>query len=164
MSDSATPWTAARHTPLSFTISQSLLRFTFTESVMWHLLTWGAHLLVSYLFAFSYSSWSSHGKNAGVLFHSLLQWTRFVRTLHYDLSILSGPAQHGSELYCVTQAPAPQQGCDPCRGFLNWCSVNLQYCVSCRCTAKWFNYTYIFRLFSIIDYHKILNIIPCAIE
>ena len=39
--------------------------------------TWGAHLLVSYLFAFSYSSWSSHGKNTAVVCHSLLQWTTF---------------------------------------------------------------------------------------
>ena len=34
MSDSVTPWTAARHTSLSFTISQSLLKFMSTESVM----------------------------------------------------------------------------------------------------------------------------------
>ena len=39
-----------------------------------HLLTWEAHLPVSYLCAFS---WGSHGKNTGVIFHSLLQWTMF---------------------------------------------------------------------------------------
>ena len=34
VSDSATPWTAARQASLSFTISQSLLNFMSTESVM----------------------------------------------------------------------------------------------------------------------------------
>ena len=36
-----------------------------------------------------------------------------------------------------------------------------------RCIAEWFNYTYIhilfLKLFSIIDYYKILTIVPCAI-
>ena len=42
-----------------------------------HLLTWGAHLLVSYLFVFSYCPWGSPGKNTGVSCHFLLQWTTF---------------------------------------------------------------------------------------
>ena len=29
----------------------------------------------SYAFAFSYCSWGSHGKNTGVVWHSVLQWT-----------------------------------------------------------------------------------------
>ena len=33
----------------------------------------------------------------------------FVRTLHYDPSILGGPARHGSWLYWVMQAPSPLQ-------------------------------------------------------
>ena len=37
----------------------------------------GVHLSVSYLFAFSYSSWGSQGKNTEVACHSLLQWTTF---------------------------------------------------------------------------------------
>ena len=36
-----------------------------------------AHLPVSYLFAFSYCSWVSQGKNTEVVCHSLLQWTTF---------------------------------------------------------------------------------------
>ena len=40
-----------------------------------HLLALGIHLSVSYLFAFSYCSWSSEGKNTDVVCHSLLQWT-----------------------------------------------------------------------------------------
>ena len=47
---------------------------------MGHLLTWGVHLSVSYLFAFSYCSWSSQGKNTEVVCHSLLQWTTFCQT------------------------------------------------------------------------------------
>ena len=37
----------------------------------------GAHLLVSYLFAFSYCSWGSGGKSTGVVCHSPFQWTTF---------------------------------------------------------------------------------------
>ena len=37
----------------------------------------GMHLSVSYLFAFSYSSWGSEGKNTEVVCHSLLKWTTF---------------------------------------------------------------------------------------
>ena len=40
--------------------------------------------------------------------------------------------------------------------FKNWSIINLQYCVSFRCTAKKFSYTYIdiffFRFFSLIGY------------
>ena len=39
--------------------------------------TWGIHLSVSYLFAFSYCSWGSQGKNTEMVCHSLLQWTMF---------------------------------------------------------------------------------------
>ena len=40
----------------------------------------GVPLSVSYLFAFSYCSWGSQGKNTEVVCHSLLQWTTFCRT------------------------------------------------------------------------------------
>ena len=46
-----------------------------------HLLTWGVHLSVSYLFAFSYCSWGSKGKNTEVVCHSLLQWTTFCQQI-----------------------------------------------------------------------------------
>ena len=42
-----------------------------------HLPTWAVHLSVSYLFAFSYCSWGSQGKNTEVVCHSLLWWTTF---------------------------------------------------------------------------------------
>ena len=48
------------------------------------------------LCAFSYCPWGSCGKNAGMVCHSLLQWPRFVRTVHYDLYMLCGLAWHGS--------------------------------------------------------------------
>ena len=37
----------------------------------------GVHVSVSYLFAFSYGSWGSQGKNTEVVCHFLLQWTTF---------------------------------------------------------------------------------------
>ena len=51
-------------------------------SLYWeaHLLTWGVHLSVSYLFAFSYCSCGSQGKNTEVVCHSLFQWTTFCQT------------------------------------------------------------------------------------
>jgi len=39
--------------------------------------TWGVHLSVSYLFAFSYCSWGSQDKNTKVVCHSILHWTIF---------------------------------------------------------------------------------------
>ena len=49
--------------------------------------------------------------------------------------------------------------------FLNvfyWSVVNLQYCVSFKCTTKW-TYVFFFSFFSIIRYFKILSIVPCVI-
>ena len=39
--------------------------------------TGGTHLLMSYPFVFSYSSWGSHSKYTGVVCYSLLQWITF---------------------------------------------------------------------------------------
>ena len=44
------------------------------------LLTLGVHLSVSYLFAFSYCSWGSQGRNTEVVCHSVFQWTTFCHT------------------------------------------------------------------------------------
>ena len=60
----------------------------------------------------------------GVLRASNLDWfaspssggSHFVRTLHHDLPIISGPAQPGSHLHWVAQAPSPEQGSGPWRG------------------------------------------------
>ena len=43
----------------------------------WHVLTWGVSLSVFYVFAFSYYSWDSQGKNTEVVCHCLLQRTMF---------------------------------------------------------------------------------------
>ena len=49
-------------------------------------------------------------------------------------------------------------------GCFNWNTVELLYCITFRCTAKWFSYMYLFRIFFIIDYYKILDIALCAIK
>ena len=52
----------------------------------------------------------------GVLVARILEWFAIPSsrgTLHYDSSILGGPAWQGSWLHRVTQAPLPQLGCDP---------------------------------------------------
>ena len=61
----------------------------------------------------------------GVLAARILQWFAissssgpwFYRTLHYDPSVLCVPAQHGSQLRWVNQAPLSPQGCDTWSGF-----------------------------------------------
>ena len=56
----------------------------FSALLQWyigHLVNWGIHLSVSYLFAFSCCSWGFQGKNNGMVCHSLLQWTTFCQAL-----------------------------------------------------------------------------------
>ena len=68
-----------------FDLAPSLHSFWsyFSSDLQYHigyLPSWGFHLSVSYLFAFSYCSWVSQGKNTDVVCHSLLQWTTFSQT------------------------------------------------------------------------------------
>ena len=58
-----------------FTLAPSLLSFwtyfsTLLQCHIGHLPTWGVHLSVSYLFAFSSCSWGSQGKNTEMVCHS----------------------------------------------------------------------------------------------
>ena len=53
-----------------------------------YLLTWGVHLSMSYLIAFSYSSWVSQDKNTEVVYHSLLQWIMFSRSAYGNNGML----------------------------------------------------------------------------
>ena len=46
----------------------------------------------------------------------------------------------------------------------NRSTVDLQYCIRFRCTAKLLSYISFFRLFSLIDEWKILNVVPCVIQ
>ena len=74
--------------------------------VYWAPADLGAHVSVSYLFAFSYCSQGSQGKNTEVVFHSLLQWTTFCQNSPpwpwppwselSTMAILGGPQWHGS--------------------------------------------------------------------
>ena len=61
---------------LSLSIPSGAISPLFSNSI---LELWGAHLPVSYIFAFSYYSCGSQGKNAEGVCHSLLQWATFVR-------------------------------------------------------------------------------------
>ena len=56
----------------------------------------GVHLSVSYLFAFSYCSWGSQGKNTEVVCRSLLQWTMFCQNSQLWLIFIvqQKPTQH----------------------------------------------------------------------
>ena len=75
-----------------------------------HLPTWGVHFSVAFLFAFSYCSWGSQGKNVEVVCIPFSSGPRFVRTLHHDPSILGGPTRHGSYHWV-------RQGCGSCHQF-----------------------------------------------
>ena len=50
--------------------------------------------------------------------------------------------------------------------FFSWSLVDLQCCVSSRCSATWFSYTYTFfsRFFSLIGYYKILRRVLCGTQ
>ena len=99
-----------------------------------HLLTWGVHLSVSYLFAFS--------SCFVVIETRVLKWFAlpfssalcFVRALHRDLSILDGYNCHGSEFHWVWQ------GCGPCDQ-IGWFSVIVVFSLSAlwrrRIEAYW---------------------------
>ena len=40
-------------------------------------------------------------------------------------------------------------------------TVDLQYLISFRCTARWFISTFFFRFFTLIGYYRILTTVPC---
>ena len=61
----------------------------------WILLTWEAYLPISYLFAPLYCSWGSRDRNTGWFAIPSSSGPHFVRTLHFDPSILGGPVWHG---------------------------------------------------------------------
>ena len=61
-----------------------------------HLWTWGVHLSVSCLLAFSYCSWGSQGKNTECFATPFSSGPLFVKIVDYYLSVLGGPTQHGS--------------------------------------------------------------------
>ena len=89
------------HPHLGVAFALTLVSSFFLESFLhWspivygYWLTWGVHLSVSYLFAFSYCSWGSHDKNSEVVCHPFSSGPHSVRPLHHDLSILGGPTGH----------------------------------------------------------------------
>ena len=55
---------------------------------------------VSYLFAFSYCSWGSEGKNTEVVCHFLLQWTTFCQQKQHPVVDVTG---NGSKVRCYKE-------------------------------------------------------------
>ena len=55
----------------------------------------GSSSSVSYIFAFSYCSWVTQGKNTEVVCHSLFQLTTFCQTSPPCPPVLGGPTGHG---------------------------------------------------------------------
>ena len=60
------------------------------------LLTWGTHLLVSYLFVLLYSSRGSQSKYTGVVCHSLVQWIMFCQDIWEHCYLSSKNIKHVS--------------------------------------------------------------------
>ena len=77
----------------------------------------GELIFLSHVFAFSYISWGSWGKNMewAAIFSS--RGSRFVTALHNSPFVLDGAAQQGSQPHWVTtRVPLPWQGCESLRG------------------------------------------------
>ena len=83
----------------------------------------GSSSITVYLFAFSYCSWGSQGKNTEVVCIPFSTGPCFVRTLLNDLSVLGGPTQHGLWFHWI------RQGCGPCDQF-DYFSVILIFILS----------------------------------
>ena len=79
---------------------------------------------------------------------------------HWSLSNLGGRAHVTYVSFLSSSLPPSLLSFLP--SFLNWSLLDLQYCVSYRCRAKWFSYLYfsISDYFSIIGYFKILILLP----
>ena len=93
-------------------------------------------------FAFSSCSWGSPDKSTEVHCHLYSTGPNSVRTLHYDLSIMDGPAWLHSWLHWVMQAVLPWQGCDPWRGQLS-VPLSFETCVSLSACTKCFHIVYL---------------------
>ena len=59
----------------SFFVDELVMALYSSPAAYWTPSNLGAHLTVSYLFAFSYCPWCSLGKNTEVVFHFLFQWS-----------------------------------------------------------------------------------------
>ena len=97
LSDTSTTEHRFRFGPsASFFLELFVIALHSSQDNIGHLLTWGAHLLALYLFAFSYCSGDSYNKIPERFAIPSSSGLDFVRTFHYDLSVLGGPALHGS--------------------------------------------------------------------
>ena len=101
-----------------FILSEAICKLpsTFHWYHIGHLLIWGTHLPISYLFVFLYCSWCSCSRNTGVVFlfpsavdHILTEFSLWPIRLGWPCR-----AQLIASL-SYTRVPSPQQGCDPWR-------------------------------------------------
>ena len=134
----ATPWTAARQAPLSFTVSQSLLRFMITELVMLsnHLILCSPLLFLPSIFpsirvcsselplhtrwpkyqCFSFSISPSHEYSGLIAFRmdwvDLLAVQGTLKSLvqHYNSKALILWCSPSLSAFFMAQAPLPQKG------------------------------------------------------
>ena len=96
-----------------------------------------------------------HTRLMSILDLWLQQWALKCSTIHIGVTSLTGQRQdefsNQEELLFFI---------DFFKNFLNWTIVDLQYCIIFKGTKKWS----LFRFFSIVDYCKILNIVPCGLQ
>ena len=94
----------------SFLRELLVIAFYASQEHIGHLLAWGAHLLVTYLFLPLHTA---HGVlQARVLEQVAISFSsrpHFVRNLHYDPSILGGPEGYGSQFDSVMQFLHPNK-------------------------------------------------------
>ena len=96
----------------SFFLELFLYLFRYSSPVAyWASTTWGIHLSVFCLFAFSYCSSSAQGKHTEMVYHSLFQWTMFCQNSPPWPVHLGEPYMVWLIIHWV------RQGCDPCDQF-----------------------------------------------
>ena len=93
---------------------------------------------------------------------------RILTDLARFLPVCTPASYYTIVMYGVSSLPGTSSYLHSFFFLLSWSRVDLQCCISFRCTAKWFSYTYLYiyfvRFFSLIGYYKILSIVACAIQ
>ena len=109
----------------------------FSSSILGNLPTWGVDISVSYLFAFSYCSCGSQGKNTEVICHSLLQWTTSCQNsppwpIHLGWPYMAWLIVSLNKTRLWSMWSVWPQGCGQCDQF----SVNVVFILSALCWRR----------------------------